>query len=115
MLLSFMFAAALDGKALVVGGSYQLVLTARKKLHEIAEKFARLLQAFEMLEVEFADVAAEQDAVVDVLEGLEVGIRGLQNFFEAEFVKGAEPEIFGAVADRFDDAILHFTGGFVGE
>ena len=68
-----------------------------------------------MLQVEFADVAAQQDFVVDVIQRLDIGIRGLQNLFEAKFVERAEPDAFGALADGFHHAVLHLPGGFIGE
>ena len=87
-----------------------------KNVHEIAEKFAGLLRAGEKcFRSELADIAAQQNSVVDIVKRLNLGIRGAQNLFEAESVEGAEPDAFGALARGFHHAILHLARGFVGE
>ena len=68
-----------------------------------------------MDQVELRDIAAQKNAVIDVVKRLNIRIRRAQNLFEAEGMERAEPDAFGALADGFDDAILHLAGGFVGE
>ena len=72
-----------------------------------------LIVAAEQDQPQVGDVAPHQDAVVQVVQGLNIGIDALQNLFQAEFVEGAEPDAFGALADGFSDAAQHFAGGFI--
>ncbi len=109
------FAAATFDVAPVVLGRDELVLAAREKSDEVGEEFAGFLETLEMLQFEAADVPAQQDLMIEVFEGLNLGVGGAQNFLEAEFVEGAEPDVFGALANRLHHAIFHLVGGFVGE
>jgi hypothetical protein len=68
-----------------------------------------------VFQVELGHVTAQQDPVVDVFEHFQIRIRDAQDFFQAEIVKGAEPNAFGALADRFHDTRFHLAGGFIGK
>ena len=113
-LLIMLGAQGLHVFLIIVGGD-QLILAAREKSDEVADEFAGILQAAKKFQVEFADIAAEQNFVVDIVERLDVGIGGAQNLFETKGVEGAEPDAFGALADGFHHAVLHLVRGFVGE
>ena len=74
-----------------------------------------------MLQLQQRQVAAKQNPVVDLVDGLEVRIDFLQQRV-AEGVKRAERDglgalrlRFSAIARRRDHAVLHFRGGLVGE
>ena len=53
--------------------------------------------------------------MVDVVEGLDVGVGGAQNLLETKGVESTEPYAFGALADGLHHAGLHLVGGFIGE
>lgn len=53
--------------------------------------------------------------MIEIVERFDPNIRRAQNFVEAETVERAEPNTFGAFADRFHHAALHFPRGFIGE
>ena len=99
--------------SLVVVRRHQFVLAAREECHKIFQEFGRLGQPPEKHQSELRDVAPQQDLVIDVFERLNIRIRRAQNFFEAEFMKRAQPYAFGALADRFHHAVLHLARGFV--
>jgi hypothetical protein len=101
--------------ALVIVGRYKLVLAARKKCDEVAQKLGRLRQAPEMNQRKLRDIPAKKNPVVDVVQGLNVRVRRAENLFQAEGMEGAQPHAFGPLADGLDDAMLHLAGGFVGE
>jgi hypothetical protein len=84
-------------------------------LHEIADEFAGILQPAKMLQFEFADIPPQQDLVVDIVEGLHLGIRDAQNLFETKRMEGAEPHACGAFADSVHHAVLHLVRGLVGK
>ena len=113
--LRLVFAALLVDVLLVVVGRDELVLAAREKCLEVAQEFGWFGEAPENLEVELGHIAPQQNAVVDVVEGLDFGICLAQDFLEAERMERAEPYAFGAVARGLEHAVLHFGGGFVGE
>ncbi len=96
-------------ESLVIFRRHQLILAARKKFHEVADEFAGILQPAEMLQVEFADVPPQQNLVINFIQRLRIRIRRLQNFFQAKFVKRAEPHALGPFADRFHHAVLHLA------
>ena len=87
-----------DVRLVVIGGN-QFILAARKELSKIVEELAGLRQASEVFQVELGHVTAQQDPVVDVFEHFQIRIRDAQDFFQAEIVKSAEPDAFGALAD----------------
>ncbi len=82
---------------------------------------SRLGQPPVVLQLQQRQVAAQQNPVVDFVDGLEVRIEFLQQRV-AERVKRAERDRLGAFRFRFsalarrrDHAVLHFRGGLVGE
>ncbi len=112
--IGFEFGGEGLGKLVIIVAGDELVLAAREKLDEVAEKLAGLGKASIFFEFKAAQIAAQQNPVVDVFEGQAVGIDFLEQSF-AERVKGGEDDIFAAFADGFHDAGLHFSGGFLGE
>src|SRR4029077_20908958 len=91
------------------------MLAAREKFFEVVEQFAGISKALEMIQFEFNDVPSQKDPVVHVFEREQIGISGLQNFLEAEFMERAEPHALGALADGLYHTALHFSGGFICE
>ena len=78
-------------------------------------------QAPVVLQLQQRQVAAQQNPVVDLVDGLEVRIEFLQQRV-AEGVKRAERDGLGAlrfgfsaIARRRDHAVFHFRGGLVGK
>ena len=104
------------GVGLEVVAGNEFVLATGKEFEEVAEELAGFGETAEFFEFEARHVAAEKDPVVDVFED---GVFGAV-FFEDFFAEGVEGKYFyvaAAFAAGFDDAGLHFAGGFfrVGE
>ncbi len=109
------------GIFLIIVGGDQFVLAAGEKLHEVAQKLPGFRQAAEMFELQQGQVAAQQNPVVDLVDGLQFRIDFLQQGV-AERVKRAERDRLGAfdfrfaaIARRRDHAMLHFRRGLVGK
>ena len=109
----------LRGIALVFTRRDQFVLTAREKIHEVAQKLSGLREAAVVLQLKQWQIAPQQDPVVDLVDGLEVGIDFLKQRV-AERMKRAERDRLGAFHVRFaaatrrrDHAVLHLRRGLV--
>ena len=99
------------GEGLEIVAGDEFVLAAREKFEEVAEELAGLGEAAEFFEFEARHVAAEEDPVVDIFENGVLGAVFAENFF-AESVEGEDLDVAAAFAAGFDDAGLHFAGGF---
>ncbi len=109
------FAAKVFDIAAIIVRRHEFILAARKEFHEVFEELAGFLQAPEMFQLELPDIPAKQDFVIKFVERLDAFVRGAEDFVEAELVEGAEPDRFGAFAQRFYDPMFHLAGGFVGK
>src|SRR5712672_1919084 len=100
--------------SLIIVRRDQLILATREKLHEIVQELPGLGQAAVTIELQPRKIAAQQNPMIELVQhaALRAGI-----FQEpvAEGVKRFQGDVFGALADRFYDARLHLSGGFVGE
>ena len=94
----------------IVAGD-EFVLAAGEKFEEVAEELAGLGEAAEFFEFEARHVAAEENPVVDVFEDGVLGAVFAEDFF-AEGVEGEDFDVAAAFAAGFNDARLHFAGGF---
>ena len=103
----------LVGVALVILRSDQLILTARKELHEVAQELAGLGQAAIAVELEQWQIPAEQDPVVNVVEDLQAGVARQQHRVQAKRMKRGEPDLFAALTYLPHHAVLHLCRGLV--
>ena len=104
------------GEGLEVVAGNEFVLAAREKFEEVAEELAGLGESAEFFEFEARHVAAQENPVIDVFEDGVLGAVFAEDFF-AEGVESEDLHVAAAFAAGFDDAGLHFAGGFfcVGE
>ena len=100
---------------LVIVAAHQLVLAARKKSHEVAQKFAGVSQPLELVQLELGDMPPQQDPVVHVLDRLQIRIRDGENFLQAEFVERAQPHALRPLAHGSSHAVQHLARGFIRE
>src|SRR6266404_2096272 len=102
------------GVMLVSLAGNQLVLAARKKLHEIVQELAGLGQAPVAIELQARKIAPQQNPMIDFIEHAALRIGILQQRF-AERVECFEGHVLGALADASNHASFHLAGGLVGE
>ena len=104
------------GESLEIIAGDEFILAAGEKFKEVAEELAGFGEAAEFFEFEAGHVAAKENPVVDVFENGVLGAIFAEDFF-AEGVESEDFDVAAAFAAGFDDAGLHFAGGFfcVGE
>jgi hypothetical protein len=99
---------------LVVAARYQLVLAAREKRDEVAQKLPRLRQAAVFFQLQARHVSPQQNPVIYLFEG---GAARL-DFLEQRFAKGMKRrhgDVFAALTSDLHHPRLHLSCSFLGE
>jgi hypothetical protein len=102
------------GKRLIIIAGHQLILAARKKLHEVAQELAGLGQAPVFFQFQARQVAAEQDPVVDLFQRQAVRVHFFQQHL-AERMERGQHYILATFSGRFHHSRLHLARSFACE
>ncbi len=113
-MFGFQLGGKIVGISLIVLAGDQLVLAARKEVHEIIEELAGYGQAAGTIELQAGKIAPEENPMVDFVEHAAVRV----GIFQERLAKGMkrfQGDVLGALPDGFYHASLHLAGCFVGK